>query len=743
MKRKLVRPQKKLYASSSPPNKCGNAKNARYALTGETDIDQLGDLLASSINKEEFACFIATDSDSERDNDEDSMLEREMWKTRLLNQFHGDASENPMDHLEDFEEICSTKKSIGVPADYIKCKLFPFSLCDKARAWFKSLSSGHSNHGTNARLPSLTISTPPLDQTSLETRFIGSNKKEAKFFMKLGIVIKATLENVLTTAPLNIASDGNFMTLTVEEAYILINNLAASSRNNCPDQGRTSRSTSHDHKEIEELKAMVKLFLQNQQRSVNVCEAVNAAEINHQLGTQDQTHMNLQSAPKSSPTSQDNKLELMVQPLLIKLQRLEDDVDIRVDCLYTDLNGKFEALSTHVDSMDVQLSQTIDSSKSTEIIDRRIAEVHEKIAQDTRNLELKLDIMNDYLNKNNEESFQKFTNLSTHVKMLEKQIGKIGESVKRQDGHLPGKTIDNPMWRCNVIDTDGEREVTPIPGNQDTEVESPACPEEYDVIGKVPHQRKLHKINDSVKFVFPCIIEGMEFLDSLCDTGANVNVMSKAIATELGMRDIKPSHGSVKFGDNSSTIPYGFVMDLMEQVGGCLVPVDFHILEMENDSPRALIFESSFLASVRAVVDYPNRRVCFSKVKKRIFYPAVCSGGSSYCITIYKEEKLILDPGDNKGRCQHVSIQAHLVEPKGVVESRKSKHKARMSKRKSKKSKGKATSPGASVTSTSQDPIGDVEKDGNAKVITPETRPAPPPKAKPSELPGLCISRIT
>ncbi|XP_024016866.1 uncharacterized protein LOC112090245 [Eutrema salsugineum] len=288
------------------------------------------------------------------------------------------------------------------------------------------------------------------------------------------------------------------------------------------------------------------------------------------------------------------------------------------------------------------------------------------------------------------------------------------------------------MWRCNVINTDGEREFTPIPSNQDTEVESPACPEEYDAIGKVPHQRKLHKINDSVKFVFPCIIEGMEFSDSLCDTGANVNVMSKEIATEMGICDIKPPHG--KFGDNSSTIPYGFVTDLMVQVGGCLVPVDFHILEMENDSPRALIFGSSFLAIVGAVFDYPNRRVCFSKVKKRIFYPAVCSGRSSYCITIYKEEKLILDPGDNKGRCQHVSIQAPLVEPKGVVELRKSKHKARKSKRKSNKSKGKATSPGASSTSTSQDPIGDVEKDGNAKVITPETRPAPPPKAKPSEL---------
>ncbi|XP_024004894.1 uncharacterized protein LOC112082039 [Eutrema salsugineum] len=106
MKRKLGRPQKK----------GGNAKNARYAPTSVTDIDQHGglfgyninevpdltpsgirnaqqrrmhimrerkkrkeaiDLLATSINTEEFACFIATDSESDMDNDEDSMSESE------------------------------------------------------------------------------------------------------------------------------------------------------------------------------------------------------------------------------------------------------------------------------------------------------------------------------------------------------------------------------------------------------------------------------------------------------------------------------------------------------------------------------------------------------------------------------------------------------------------------------------------------------------------------------------------
>ncbi|CAA7031571.1 unnamed protein product [Microthlaspi erraticum] len=41
-----------------------------------------------------------------------------------------------------FEEICSTTGSNGVPADFLKCKLFPFSLANKASRWLKSLPPG-------------------------------------------------------------------------------------------------------------------------------------------------------------------------------------------------------------------------------------------------------------------------------------------------------------------------------------------------------------------------------------------------------------------------------------------------------------------------------------------------------------------------------------------------------------------------------------------------------------------------
>ncbi|CAA7021261.1 unnamed protein product [Microthlaspi erraticum] len=38
--------------------------------------------------------------------------------------FHGLPAEIPVDHIQNFEEICSTTGSNGVPADFLKCKLF-------------------------------------------------------------------------------------------------------------------------------------------------------------------------------------------------------------------------------------------------------------------------------------------------------------------------------------------------------------------------------------------------------------------------------------------------------------------------------------------------------------------------------------------------------------------------------------------------------------------------------------------
>ena len=56
--------------------------------------------------------------------------------------FSGLSTEIPMEHIESFEKVCSFTRANGVPPDYIKCMIFPFSLNGKAARWLNSLPTG-------------------------------------------------------------------------------------------------------------------------------------------------------------------------------------------------------------------------------------------------------------------------------------------------------------------------------------------------------------------------------------------------------------------------------------------------------------------------------------------------------------------------------------------------------------------------------------------------------------------------
>ncbi|RDX92695.1 hypothetical protein CR513_25137, partial [Mucuna pruriens] len=53
----------------------------------------------------------------------------------LLPKFHGLVGEDPHKHLKEFHVVCSTMRPQGIPEDYIKMKVFPFSLDGAAKDW--------------------------------------------------------------------------------------------------------------------------------------------------------------------------------------------------------------------------------------------------------------------------------------------------------------------------------------------------------------------------------------------------------------------------------------------------------------------------------------------------------------------------------------------------------------------------------------------------------------------------------
>ena len=59
---------------------------------------------------------------------------------RLLPVFLGVNSEIPYSFMRDFEDVCSAFFSTGSPIHIICMVLFPFSLKEKAKIWFHSLT---------------------------------------------------------------------------------------------------------------------------------------------------------------------------------------------------------------------------------------------------------------------------------------------------------------------------------------------------------------------------------------------------------------------------------------------------------------------------------------------------------------------------------------------------------------------------------------------------------------------------
>ena len=57
----------------------------------------------------------------------------------VIPQFHGMDSESPYQHLTDFELACTTFINRANSNEYVRLRLFPFSLKDKAKLWFNQL----------------------------------------------------------------------------------------------------------------------------------------------------------------------------------------------------------------------------------------------------------------------------------------------------------------------------------------------------------------------------------------------------------------------------------------------------------------------------------------------------------------------------------------------------------------------------------------------------------------------------
>ncbi|KAJ9535713.1 hypothetical protein OSB04_un001134 [Centaurea solstitialis] len=117
-------------------------------------------------------------------------------------------------------------------------------------------------------------------------------------------------------------------------------------------------------------------------------------------------------------------------------------------------------------------------------------------------------------------------------------------------------------------------------------------------------QNKLpQKLKDPGSFTIPVQIANSDFGRALCDLGASINLMPLTLFRKLGLGEVQSTNITLQLADRTIKYPYGVIEDVIVKVDRFYFPVDFVVLDMEEDQHIPLILGRPFLATGRALID--------------------------------------------------------------------------------------------------------------------------------------------
>ena len=144
-------------------------------------------------------------------------------------------------------------------------------------------------------------------------------------------------------------------------------------------------------------------------------------------------------------------------------------------------------------------------------------------------------------------------------------------------------------------------------------------------------QRKLpQKLKNPGSFTIPCTIENSIFERALCDLGASINLMLLSIFRRLGLGEARPTTVTLQLAAKSLKHLRGgggggggVIENVLVKVDKFIFPVDFIVLDMEEDKEIPMILGRPFLATGSAMIDVQRGelklRVQDDEVKFNVF----------------------------------------------------------------------------------------------------------------------------
>ena len=113
-------------------------------------------------------------------------------------------------------------------------------------------------------------------------------------------------------------------------------------------------------------------------------------------------------------------------------------------------------------------------------------------------------------------------------------------------------------------------------------------------------------MQDPGSFTIPYTIGNHEFGKTLCDSGVSINLMPLSVVKILSLEELTPTTLSLQMVDRSMTQPEGILEDVLVKVGKFIFPMDFVVIDIEEDKKVSLLLGRPFLAIGVALIDMKN-----------------------------------------------------------------------------------------------------------------------------------------
>ena len=111
------------------------------------------------------------------------------------------------------------------------------------------------------------------------------------------------------------------------------------------------------------------------------------------------------------------------------------------------------------------------------------------------------------------------------------------------------------------------------------------------------------KMQDPGSFTIPCKIGHADLGKTLCDSRTSINLIPLSVAKILILGELTPITMTLQMADRTLAHPKGILEDVLIKVGKFIFPIDFVVIDIEEEKQVTLLLGRPFLATGAALID--------------------------------------------------------------------------------------------------------------------------------------------